>query len=103
MHVFQTCGVPPSLGRIILPIIGWTRKRMNALMKSVAAYSGRAKGLTSMAKKQPPGRGGVAVPTNQRSGGFFLTLFLRIGAGSGEAERQATGLRSPAKKRAVRG
>src|SRR4029077_12949721 len=35
MHVFHTAGVPPSCGRIILPIIGCTRKRSVALTKSV--------------------------------------------------------------------
>src|SRR5579871_1691357 len=44
MQVFQTCGVPPSLGRIILPTSGWTRNRMNALTKSVTAYRYRTKG-----------------------------------------------------------
>src|SRR5690242_3531016 len=35
MQVFQTAGVPPSIGRIILAIIGWTRKSRNALRKMV--------------------------------------------------------------------
>jgi hypothetical protein len=37
MHVFQTAGDPPSRGRTILPIIGWTRNRRLALKKSVTA------------------------------------------------------------------
>jgi hypothetical protein len=28
--------------------------------------------------------GGAVVPTSQRTGGYFLTLFLQIAAGSGE-------------------
>src|SRR5262245_46700838 len=48
MHVFQTCGVPPSLGRMVLPTMGCTRKRMKALTNSVMAKRGRAKG-------RPPG------------------------------------------------
>src|SRR6516165_12295024 len=43
MQVFHTCGVPPSFGRISLPIIGCTRKRRKALTKSVTAKRGRAK------------------------------------------------------------
>lgn len=37
MHVFQTPGVPPSRGRIILPIIGWTKNKSAALTKRVNA------------------------------------------------------------------
>ena len=37
MQVFQTAGVPPSLGKIILPIIGWTKKRSEALENNVSA------------------------------------------------------------------
>src|SRR5882724_6447349 len=37
MQVFQTAGVPPNLGRIILAIIGCTRKSNVALRKSVVA------------------------------------------------------------------
>src|SRR5438874_9856387 len=60
MHVFQTCGVPPSLGRIILLIIGWIRKRMNALKKSVVAYTYRTKGAPPRQgwraeRREPPG------------------------------------------------
>src|SRR6187200_233437 len=43
MQVFHTCGVPPSLGKIILPIIGWTKNSINALMNSVIAKTMRAK------------------------------------------------------------
>src|SRR5262245_47021724 len=49
MQVFHTSGVPPSNGRIILPIIGWTRKRSVALVKRVSAKARsmyRAKGDT---------------------------------------------------------
>ena len=38
MQVFHTAGVPPSLGRINLPTIGWTRKSSKALTNKVAAY-----------------------------------------------------------------
>src|SRR5262245_40844690 len=54
MQVFHTCGVPPSLGKIILPIVGWTRNSMNALTNSVTAKNGRAKGL-------PPGQAGYGL------------------------------------------
>jgi hypothetical protein len=37
MQVFQTCGVPPRRGKIILPIMGWTKKSKNALTNSDAA------------------------------------------------------------------
>jgi hypothetical protein len=37
MQVFQTAGVPPSAGRIILAIIGWTRNSRVALTNSVRA------------------------------------------------------------------
>src|SRR5262245_20328630 len=37
MQVFQTWGVPPSLGSSIRAIIGWTRKSSVALTKSVRA------------------------------------------------------------------
>src|SRR5262245_51442202 len=43
MQVFHTCGVPPSFGKIILPIIGCTRNSKKALTKRVMAKSGRAK------------------------------------------------------------
>src|SRR5574342_675541 len=33
MQVFHTAGVPPSIGRIIFAIIGWTKKSKNALRK----------------------------------------------------------------------
>ena len=39
MHVFQTAGVPPSSGRIILPTIGWTRNKRVALTNSVRPKS----------------------------------------------------------------
>jgi hypothetical protein len=35
MHVFQTAGVPPKRGRIILAIIGWIKNSSRALTKSV--------------------------------------------------------------------
>jgi len=35
--VFQTAGVPPRCGRVILPTMGWTRNSSVALTKSVAA------------------------------------------------------------------
>ncbi len=44
MQVFQTCGVPPSLGKIILPIRGCTRNSKKALTNNVNANSGKAKG-----------------------------------------------------------
>src|SRR5262245_7497710 len=44
MQVFQTWGVPPSLGKIILPTIGWTRKSKNALTNSVIAKKSSGKG-----------------------------------------------------------
>src|SRR5260370_28943992 len=37
MQVFQTAGVPPSNGRIILPISGWKKKKREALTNSVRA------------------------------------------------------------------
>ena len=37
MHVFHTAGVPPSSGRIICAIIGWTTNSSEALTKSVNA------------------------------------------------------------------
>jgi hypothetical protein len=36
MHVFQTAGTPPSNGRTIFPIMGWTLNDNAALRKSVA-------------------------------------------------------------------
>jgi hypothetical protein len=37
MQVFQTAGVPPSIGSTIFAIIGCTMKRSDELRKSVAA------------------------------------------------------------------
>src|SRR5207302_11197189 len=39
MQVFQTAGVPPREGRIILAIMGWTRKSSVALTNRVMAKS----------------------------------------------------------------
>lgn len=36
MHVFHTAGTPPSNGRTIFPIMGWTPNDNAALKKSVA-------------------------------------------------------------------
>jgi hypothetical protein len=36
MHVFQTAGTPPSNGKTIFPIMGWTPNDKAALRKSVA-------------------------------------------------------------------
>ena len=36
MHVFQTAGTPPSNGKTIFPIMGWTPNDNAALRKSVA-------------------------------------------------------------------
>jgi len=44
MQVFHTCGVPPNFGRIILPIMGWTKNSKKALTNNVRAKSGKAKG-----------------------------------------------------------
>ena len=44
MQVFQTCGVPPNLGKISLPIKGWTKNSEKALTNNVKAKRGRAKG-----------------------------------------------------------
>ncbi|MGH7801055.1 MAG: hypothetical protein ACREOW_10585 [Thermodesulfobacteriota bacterium] len=35
MQVLHTAGVPPIRGRIIFPIIGWTKNNRKALTKSV--------------------------------------------------------------------
>ena len=43
MHVFHTCGVPPSMGKMSLPMMGCTKNRMNALMNRVSEKSGNAK------------------------------------------------------------
>jgi hypothetical protein len=37
MQVFQTAGVPPRRGSIILATIGWTKKRRVALVNKVMA------------------------------------------------------------------
>ena len=37
MHVFHAAGLPPSVGRIILPTIGWTMNNRLALTNSVTA------------------------------------------------------------------
>jgi hypothetical protein len=37
MQVFQTAGVPPRRGKIILAIMGWTRKSKVALTNKVKA------------------------------------------------------------------
>jgi hypothetical protein len=37
MHVVHTALDPPNHGRICLAMIGWTRKRRNALVKIVSA------------------------------------------------------------------
>src|SRR5438309_6450100 len=47
MQVFQTCGVPPSFGNIILPTMGCTRKRIKALTNNVMAKIGKATATTS--------------------------------------------------------
>src|SRR5262249_42944656 len=84
MQVFQTCGVPPSLGRISLPIIGCTRKRIKALTKSVAAYNGRAKGI-------PPWWRGRSYETTARpaDSNAFLTNWTQ----NGETLAQGSGIR----------
>lgn len=38
--VFHTCGVPPSIGRIIFENIGWTENNSAALSSSVKAKTG---------------------------------------------------------------
>ena len=45
MQVFHTAGVPPSSGRIILPIIGWTRNSSEALTNSVSGRTAAAREL----------------------------------------------------------
>src|SRR5262245_4151490 len=86
MQVFHTCGVPPSLGRIILPIIGWTRKRMKALTKSVAAYRGRAKGLPPWQNETTAAdeHGGAVVPYETTFRQVLSNTFLQIEPESGE-------------------
>jgi hypothetical protein len=37
MHVFQTEGAPPSNGKIIFAISGWTQKSSAALVNNAAA------------------------------------------------------------------
>src|SRR2546423_765885 len=64
MQVFHTSGVPPSNGRIILPIIGWTRNSKGALGNSV---SGQARSMTR-------GGNGAGTAAGGRGGGDELAL-----------------------------
>src|SRR5262249_26782611 len=64
MQVFQTAGVPPSRGRIILAMIGWTRNRRVALTKSVSAKSSRT-GTPPPAAPGPGAHSAVYQPTGR--------------------------------------
>src|SRR5947209_17865727 len=81
MQVFHTAGVPPSIGRSILPIIGWTRNSSVALTNRVSANrssSGRAanrkghlRGWRAGRGIRPAGAGGgrrVVCPLKHRRG-----------------------------------
>src|SRR5436305_12567859 len=60
MQVFHTAGVPPSIGRSILPIIGWTRNSSVALTNRVSANrssSGRAANRKGHLRGWRAGRG----------------------------------------------
>src|SRR5207245_11496421 len=46
MQVLQTAGVPPNSGRTILPTIGCTRNKRNALTKRVAAKNRATSGVS---------------------------------------------------------
>ena len=64
MHVFQTDGLPPSRGRTILAIIGWTRNSIAAPVKIVMAKTGST-GETI------PDSGGATVRTSPMASPFF--------------------------------
>src|SRR5438874_10205314 len=64
MQVFHTAGVPPSLGRIILAIIGWTRNKSVALTNSVTA-------------KRTGMRGNLSTPRSGGSAGIKGKLNLQ--------------------------
>src|SRR5262245_59778058 len=79
MQVFQTCGVPPSLGKIIFPMIGCTKNSRKALTKRVKAKNSRAKGL-------PPGGLASRGPrSSNRGAGFEITAL------SGQARPYSVG------------
>src|SRR5262245_50580951 len=88
MQVFQTCGVPPSLGRIILPIIGCTKNSRKALTKRVPAKNS-SKGL-------PPQRAGSGTRIGSRGERVVKTGRPRSGssaAGPGVDGRNGEGQR----------
>src|SRR5438094_9802860 len=67
MQVFQTAGVPPNFGRIILAIIGCTRNSSTALTNSVTA--------NRTGKEHLPGK--AVWPSRAR--GTMIRAFLAIG------------------------
>src|SRR5262245_31089938 len=95
MHVFQTCGVPPSLGRINLPINGWTRNSRKAETNSVIAKSGRAKGHLQC---EPLALGEASIYSSRSARGHRLlrraevfrrqNVILGIGRGKSRCESQ---------------
>src|SRR5262249_2711967 len=98
MHVFQTAGVPPKSGRIILPINGCTRNSSKALQKRVKAKkpsinAGKA-GKRHLRRKKAVGSG-----TAGASGRVILRhdARKRKGCRSGELSRtrSAKGLTPP--------
>ncbi len=66
MQVFQTCGVPPSLGKMVLPMIGCTKNKIKALTNNVMAKRAKAKGL-------PPGLNGASSSVGFSPRGFSST------------------------------
>src|SRR5439155_13598615 len=83
MQVFHTWGVPPSLGKIILPTMGWTRKSKNALTNSVMAKKSRAKG--------PPLVSSIAGAGFLFSGQWVAGPFGSVGNGVTPAAGRALG------------
>ena len=66
MQVFQTSGVPPSSGRIILPIIGCTRKSSVALVNSVSAKT-RSMFRANEDTKEPPRETACSVESREQT------------------------------------
>src|SRR5262249_57961869 len=96
MHVFQTDGDPPSRGRIILAIIGWTQNSSRALTNSVRANSSgkgstpAATGRQARADTGESARGDSKVGTSPMSADLAvhdLVRFSRSRIGRGPTAR----------------